>query len=157
VQTRWDGDERGHGVADGRWLLPGVSELVAALERNDWVAEEPEAHLLPHLERACRELPFELVCARTSTDGTFEVDLRWQGASNRIGEIREAVYALAGSIAETATYLRQGAADSPLADERGPRRNVVVFELATGLLAPDTPFAPHGHTVRFRIDRDAAG
>ena len=44
---------------------------------DDWVAEDPEAHLLPHLEAACEELPLELRSTRSRDDGTFEVDLTW--------------------------------------------------------------------------------
>jgi hypothetical protein len=34
-------------------------------------------HLLPHLEEACRALPFRIVGARVSDDGAHEVALRW--------------------------------------------------------------------------------
>jgi hypothetical protein len=50
---RWDGDERGHGVTDGAALAPGVQRLLTATTQPDWVAEDPDAHLLPHLRRAC--------------------------------------------------------------------------------------------------------
>lgn len=107
------------------------------MEDSEWVAEDPDAHLLPHLERACAELPFDLVGARTSDDGTFLVELQWRG-NGRIGGVRQAVFALLGSIAESATYVRQRRDGDTLA-----------FEAATGVL--DGRFAPHGHTVRFEI------
>ena len=53
-----------------------------------------------------------------------------------MGEIRRSIYALVGSVAESASYVRQ-------------RRGVggkLTFELVTGELG-----APHGHTVRFVI------
>ena len=68
---RWDGDERGRGVADGGAFAAGAEELLEAMGTPDWVAEEPEAHLLPHLRRSVASLPLELVDARTSDDGSF--------------------------------------------------------------------------------------
>jgi hypothetical protein len=53
VRPRWDSDERGDGVADATALVPGAEELLDAMRRPRWVAEEPEAHLLPHLVQAC--------------------------------------------------------------------------------------------------------
>lgn len=138
MSVRWEGDERGRGTADARPLAGGARELLAAMEAEAWVAEEPEAHLLPHLERAVAESPFELLGSRTEDDGTFVVDLRWRG-NGSIGAVRQAVFALVGSFAESATYVRQ-------------RRDgdTVAFEVATGML-DDGTFAPHGHTVRFDV------
>ena len=73
---RWDGDERGKGVADARNFAPGAASLLDAMQEGTWIAEEPELHLLPHLRHACESLPFELVAARTADDGSFDVDLR---------------------------------------------------------------------------------
>src|SRR5947209_3029975 len=50
---RWEGDERGRGIGDGEWIAPTVARLLDALGLSDWVAEEPDVHLLPHLRRAC--------------------------------------------------------------------------------------------------------
>jgi hypothetical protein len=47
MPSRWDHDERGHGVGDATQLVPGASELVAAFSQSDWVAEQPEVHLDP--------------------------------------------------------------------------------------------------------------
>ena len=136
---RWDDDERGHGVADARRLAPRARELVDALEQPDWVAEQPEAHLLPHIERRCSEPGSRLQLeAATVTEGVLDVTLRWGGGKQR--ELTEAVWALLGTFAETASYVR-GPADGA----------EPVWELATGMLAPDTAYAPHGHTVRLRI------
>lgn len=134
---RWEGDERGEGVADGRAFAPAVDELAAALRRPNWVAEEPEVHLLPHLERACESLPFELVSAQRTVDGVFDVTVRWTGGAS-VGAVREAVFALIGSFAESATAIRQR------------RDGGLVFEVATGML-DDAEFAPHGHTLRFTV------
>jgi hypothetical protein len=139
MEPRWEGDERGEGVAAGRALAPGVEELAAALQRENWVAEDPEAHLLPHLQLSCDRLPFELLSASTAEDGTFEVRLRWRGEGSSLGAIRQAVFALVGGVAESATYVRQ-------------RREPLQFEVATGILADGT-FAPHGHTLRISVER----
>jgi hypothetical protein len=70
ADRRWDGDERGDGVADAGQFVDGVAELVAAMQQPRWVAEEPELHLLPHLEQACESLPLQIVTARAADDGT---------------------------------------------------------------------------------------
>ena len=136
---RWDDDERGEGVADARAFAHGAEELVDAMRRSNWVAEEPELHLLPHLRSSCESLPLELVDARVSDDGSFDVELRWTGETDRIGEVRAAVFALVGGFAEVSTYVRQ---------RRGA--DAVVFEVVTGILDAER-FAPHGHTVRLIV------
>jgi hypothetical protein len=141
ADVRWDGDARGRGVGDAAAFAEGASELVDAMRSADWVAEKPELHLLPHLRAACDNLPFELATTRVLDDGRFEVDLTWTGGPGGVGEVRRAVYALIGAVAESATYVRQHRDHGSLA-----------FELATGLIGEDAHFAPHGHTVRFRIE-----
>jgi hypothetical protein len=78
ADRRWDGDERGDGVADAATFVDGAAELIAAMRRPNWVAEQPEVHLLPHLERACEPLPLRILAARVMDDGsgaglTFDV------------------------------------------------------------------------------------
>jgi hypothetical protein len=138
--VRWDGDTRGRGVADATPFVDGAVELVDSMRTSEWVAEEPESHLLPHLREAAEGLPLALDATRKLDDGTFEVELRWTDGDAGIGEIRRAVYALVGSVAETATYVRQ-------------RRDgdSVTFELVTGIIGEDARFEPHGHAVRFRV------
>ena len=141
-RRRWDTDERGHGVADGRRLEPGAAELTAALREPDWVAEEPEAHLLPNLRRACERgtVGLRLDGTRTEPDGTFVVELHWPGPQGDVRALQGAVYALIGEVAESATYVRQ---------RRDP--DATVYEVGTGMLAPDTSFAPHGHVLVLRV------
>ena len=129
VGLRWDGDERGEGVADATRFVAGVFELVDAMRSPRWVAEEPGVHLLPHIERACRTLLLEVEDARLSADGSFDVHLFWMGEGWRVGEIRAAVFALVGSFAEIATYVRQRRVTTENRDEtllrdrhRHPRR-----------------------------------
>ncbi len=66
ANVRWDGDERGKGVADARALAPGAGELADAMRTPNWVAERPDVHLLPHVERACESLPLDVAGTRTS-------------------------------------------------------------------------------------------
>jgi hypothetical protein len=141
MARRWEGDERGEGVADARGYVRGASELVAAMQAPGWVAEQPEKHLLRHLEAACGPSSFDLHGTRTCDDGTFEVDLSWRGQAAGVGAMRRSLFAVAGSIAETATYVRQ----------RREADGGVVFELVTGEIGDGLSFAPHGHAVRFVI------
>jgi hypothetical protein len=143
---RWDGDERGEGVADAAPFAAGAVELVEAMRLATWVAEEPDLHLQPHLERACHSLPLQLEDARSRADGTFEVSLRWTGERPREADVRAAVFSLVGSFAELATYVRQRRSDETEVGDR-----TFLFEIVTGILDGETQFAPHGHTVRVRV------
>jgi hypothetical protein len=145
---RWDGDERGEGIADARSFVAGAEVLVEAMRTRNWVAEEPEMHLLPHVQRYCESLPFELIDARVSEDGSFDVDLRWIGETRRIGEVRAAIFALVGSFAEVATYVRQRR--SAQMEDGDTTSDFAVFEIVTGSPEEES-FTPHGHTVRLRV------
>jgi hypothetical protein len=138
--VRWRDDTTGRGVGDATAFVDGAVELVDSMRTPDWVAEEPEAHLLPHLREAAEGLPVALDATRTLDDGTFEIELTWTGEEAGVGEIRRAVYALVGSVAETATYVRQRRDDGS-----------ATFELVTGIIGEDAHFEPHGHAVRFRV------
>jgi hypothetical protein len=143
MQRRWDGDERGHGVASGESHAPHAERLLGALERPDWVAEEPELHLLPHLERAALGLGFGLRGA--ASDGpVYELRLAWLGEQGR-GPLRRAAHSLIGAIAEESTHVVEWVDG-----------DTVVFDVATGKVAEDGHFAPHGHLLRFRIQTGRA-
>ncbi len=151
MPARWEGDERGSGVADARALVPGASQLVEALGQPRWVAEEPDAHLVPHIEGACRDgLPIALESIRAEEDGALAVELRWTGRRGDARAARRAAYALVGSVAESASYIRQRRTRS-VPDIDAVEGGGLLYEVATGMLAGDTPFAPHGHTLRLRI------
>jgi hypothetical protein len=139
AENRWEEDERGDGVADATQFADGAAELIAAMRRPHWVAEEPELHLLPHLERACESLPLEILDASTADDGSYDVRLRWMGDGPGVGVIRAAIFSLLGGIAETATYVRQRRTDEALS-----------FEVVTGIV-DEAPFKPHGHTLRLIV------
>jgi hypothetical protein len=138
---RWDTDERGNGIGDAHAFVAGLSELADAMQASDWVAEDADAHLLPHLRRACQPLGLELVDAVTTADAVYEVRVAVADREKRIGETRAAIFALIGSIAESATYVRQRRHDS----------GEVVFEVVTGMLASDSAFRSHGHTLRIHV------
>ena len=130
---RWDTDERGTGVRDASAFAEPVRRLVQTLAVPGWVAEEPEAHLLPHLEGTIAELGLELVRWR-DVDGVLEVDVDIGDRPRRAG--RATTFALIATIAEASTHVREV--------EPG------VLEVITGQLAGDGSFATHGHVVRIR-------
>lgn len=145
ADLRWDGDERGVGVADATAFADGAVELIDAMRLPAWVAEEPELHLLPHIERACETLPFEIDGADAAPDGAFDLHLRWTGQAQAVGQVRAAIFALVGSFSEISTYVRQRRVAAP-----GDEGETLLFEVVTGILG-DGVFSPHGHTVRISV------
>jgi hypothetical protein len=141
---RWDGDERGAGVADASAFAVPVEELLGAMRNERWVAEDPELHLLPHLRAACEALPFELTQATVADDGVFDVELTWSGDAAGVGAVRAGVIALVGSVAELSTFVRQHPDVSP---------TVLRFDAVTGFVGSDGRFEPHGHTLRISVRR----
>jgi hypothetical protein len=146
IEARWDEDPRGQGVADGSAFAGPVEELAEAMARDGWVAEHPEAHLLPHLERHCvAQSCWKIVGHSVNADGVFDVVLDWHPVTVRFERLRRDVFALVASIAEPATYVYQRAV-----------RNEMDFEVVLGVLdAHTTRFTSHGHLVRLRIRGDA--
>jgi hypothetical protein len=151
---RWDDDERGRGVGDGRRLEPGAGELLEALREPGWVAEDGDDHLLPHLRRACERgaVPLRLEGSSTDSDGAFVIDLGVARPAQDVRAVRRAVYSLIGEVAESATYIRQRR-DQPVGDVDQPiGGDSLFYEVATGMLAPDTRYAPHGHVLVLRVN-----
>ena len=142
VQPRWEGDERGQGVADASRLVGGLEELATLATKPNWVAESPDVQLLPHIREACAasDACFELIGSDVAGDGTLIVHLRERRPTEGVGALRAAVYRLLGLVAEISTYVRQ-------------RRDPAEFEIITGLPPGDGPFATHGHSVILRIQR----
>jgi hypothetical protein len=144
-QRRWDRDERGDGVADASHFAAGAEELISAMRRPNWVAEQPEMHLLPHLEQACELLPLRIIEARTPDDGSYEVELGWTGVEAGVGAVRAAIFGLLGSIAEPASYIRQRRTDGS-----DGSTDMLTFEVVTGIVE-EAPFKPHGHALRLVV------
>jgi hypothetical protein len=144
IDRRWDNDERGHGVADARQLVAGTRELLAAFEAPEWVAEDPDLHLKPHVDAWCQaDGRLELTGAYSDDQGAYILDLKWRAAPAGPGQVRAAVYALLGQFAESATYVRQRRVAN------GGRVPQLRFEVGTGEL--DGAFAPHGHAVVINV------
>jgi hypothetical protein len=142
VSSRWEGDDRGVGVADAGQLVAGGSELVAAFAEPGWVAESPELHLGPHVDAWCmRDGRLAVTDGRSDESGTYVLSLEWRGEEAGVGQARAAVFALVGSFAESATYVRQRrvTGDDGAAGLR--------FEVGTGELDPGSGFRAHGHSV----------
>jgi hypothetical protein len=140
-KARWEPDDRGFGVGDAQVFLPSLEDLNEAMQRPGWVAEEPHAHLLPHMSRWCERKGSALTIEDTSIDhnGVFEVSLSSRAALAP-GELREAVFGLLSSFAEGATFVHER-----------PVQGLAVFEVTTGMLPEQTSFQSHGHTIRFTV------
>jgi hypothetical protein len=148
MAARWEGDDRGRGIADATRLVSGVGELVAAFTQATWVAEQPEVHLLPHVEAWCRRDPrLALTGAHADDTGAYVLDLEWHGTTPSVGGARAAVFSLIGSFAESATYVRQ----RRMPTDGDGSALMLQFEVGTGELAPEARFEPHGHVVLINV------
>lgn len=134
VDRRWDTDERGTGVRDGTAFAEPVRHLLGTLARPGWIAEDPHAHLLPHLMSTAAERSWTLV-RWADVDGVLEIELDVGGERAHKARV-EAVYALTGAVAEASTHVRE--------TEPG------TYEVLTGMLPGDGSFAAHGHVLRIR-------
>jgi hypothetical protein len=144
-QPRWDEDTRGAGAGSGEAFAPAAQRLVEALHEPAWVAEQPEAHLLPHLRAACEREGSPWRLGSTELDGVaYVVTLEWLRTGRNLRQLTVDFYSLLGVIAESNTHVRE-------LTEPG----VIGFDVATGMLAGDGRFAAHGHTLRFRIGGEA--
>ncbi len=144
MNERWDGDRTGAGVSDGEAFAPPLRTLLDEMARPDWNTEQPEAHLLPHLERWCaREgSPFALRAA-AEEDTLFVVDLDTAlGTTNE--QVRELVYALISTIAEPTTVVVETREDA-----------VDIFDVTLAITPRQSTFPKgHGHLVRLRVHTD---
>ena len=144
-QKRWDTDKHGHGVASaGRFVVP-IMDLMLAAGEPDWIAEEPDSHLLPHLRRACEheQSPVRFVDARF-VGGIYIVELEWLASSVSPREVGAAAFGLIGAIAESSTNVVERVDGW-----------VVLYDVVTGMVDGQTRWAPHGHAVQVRIGGDA--
>jgi hypothetical protein len=140
VRRRWDIDERGRGVASAAEAVPDLDRLRAAMQEPDWVTEDPQVHLLPHMERMCAERGWTVTRAEV-VDAVLEIDVAAPADSVRS---REAGFTLLATFAEASTHVVERSPDLG--------RDVELF-VTTGMLEGDSGpgFAPHGHTVRIRV------
>jgi hypothetical protein len=140
---RWDNDLIGHGVASAASASPALRRLLDASAEADWVAEQPEVHLLPGLQAALEAdyLPLRLLAYRLGTDGRLMVDLAWTSRA-AVGPraVRQAVYSLLGSVAELTTHVAERRANGDFE-----------FTVVTGILNGDSRWVGHGHLLRLRI------
>jgi hypothetical protein len=156
---RWDTDERGSGVADASAELPRIAALRAHAGRTGWVAEEPEAHLWPQLERAIGTpgSPWRSASWTIDADGRLVVDLEYAGddPDRPLAAVRADAFGLVGQIAETSSFVRVAEMPETNGAARSGSRPTVIVDVVTGLLDDETSFASHGHTLRLRITRVA--
>jgi hypothetical protein len=153
---RWDTDERGSGVADATAELPRIAALRAHAGRTGWVAEEPEAHLWPHLERAIGTpgSPWRSATWTIDAHGRLVVELEYAGddRDRPLAAVRADAFALVGQVAETSSFVRVAEMAGPNG-ATAPGQPDVIVDVVTGLLDDETSFASHGHTLRLRIAR----
>jgi hypothetical protein len=149
---RWDGDERGSGVADARSIVPRVEALAEHANRPDWITEDAVAHLWPHLERsiAADGSPWRHAGHTVDGEGRLVVELTHAGvAGDRSrGRVRADAFALLGQIAEATTFVRIANLDG---DAATGDASVIEVDVVTGMLDDETAFRTHGHTIRLRI------
>lgn len=148
-RRRWDTDDRYRGVADASAFAPPIDELAALARRPYWVAEEPDAHLVPHLreagaqDTAATAAGLRLVRTTSGADGVLTAELEHPaGASN--GDIRRQAFAFIAAIAEPATSVRE--------HRDGDQ---VRFDIVTGIPDDVGPFASHGHAIRLIVRQSA--
>ena len=137
VERRWDGDTRGQGIGPGTAIQPFLQAFLEQTSGDGWLTEDPEAHLLPHITEAAAAAGLT-ISSTSEADGTLVVDLSTPRAAPR--DIRLAIFALAGSFAESDTTVHERTTD-------GGRE----YEIATGMRPGEGGFAGHGHLVRFRV------
>ena len=105
----------------------------------DWVTEDPEAHLLPHVQRLCADRGWRLDVADV-VDAVLRIEVSAPRVT--VGSPHEAAFALLGTFAEASTHVVERSADVG--------RDVEILA-TTGMLEGDGAFAPHGHSVRIRV------
>jgi len=139
-RRRWDTDDRFTGVADAGVFADSVQELAQLARRPGWVAEEPEAHLVPHLQSASVPGLTVLTC-RAGEDGVLDVAAE-HSPGDRRRDIRRRAWALLGHVAEPLASVHEHATE-----------DAVMFDVITGGpgAGGSAQFATHGHTIRLTL------
>ena len=143
TSRRCDTDERGRGVADARASLPAIQQLVELAGSEDWVAEDPETHLLPGLRERVEVSGLVVESVEVEPDGALRVRLRSSTKRSR-RELRQSVWSILGGVAELASFVRETRSD-----------DWISFEVVTGNPRDDGPFATHGHVIRLEVEQPA--
>ena len=138
MARRWDTDERGHGVASASGSLRALHELADLAGAENWVAEDPQTHLLPGLKDRIAISGLSLDDAGVDGDGTLRVRL---SSATRLSrrELRQSVWSILGGAVELTTHVRETVTGG-----------VVIFDVVTGT-TPGGHFATHGHTLRIEV------
>src|SRR4029077_16948092 len=118
-RRRWDTADRFTGVADAGVFADSVQELAQLARRPGWVAEEPEAHLVPHLQSASVPGLTVLPC-RAGEDGVLDVAAE-HSPGDRRRDIRRRAWALLGHVAEPLASVHEHATE-----------DAVMFDVITG-------------------------
>jgi len=139
---RWDGDPPAKGCGRrlgspmmcARFLTTlgapdgsGRSRCPSPAAHSELVAEANSSWTLRRAEMA---------------EAVYVVSLDWAAQPPRLGRLRADLFALLGTIAESATYIHQRVLD-----------DAVCYDVATGMLAANA-VPTHGHLVRLRIGGD---
>jgi hypothetical protein len=137
LRPRWDTDTRYEGIADASAMAGDIERLLGAMRRPGWVTEDPDAHLLPHLERACAQgaSPWTLLDQRLEADGVYVVEVRHADPDR--GEIERDAVRLLSVVAEHVFSVRTV--------------NTRTYDCVTGMLDDDGEFASHGHLIRLIV------
>src|SRR5690349_20735646 len=120
MARRWDTDERRHGVASASGSLHALNELAELARSENWVAEDPERHLLPGLRDRVAISGLSLDEASVDGDGTLRVRLSSASRLSR-REIRQSVWSILGGAVELTIHVHETSADGS-----------VIFEVVTG-------------------------
>jgi len=123
--------------------LPAIRELATLAEMPDWVAEEPEKHLMPGLRERIEISGLSLDAVAVESDGALHIALSSTTQLSR-REIRQSVWSILGGAVEMTTYVHETQANGK-----------VTFDVVTGLPPSDGPFATHGHTMRIEVYQPA--
>ena len=108
------------------------------------MAEDPDAHLLPHVGAACDEPGSPWRVTAVTAGIRYCIELEWSSVAPSMRALRADAYALIGTFAETNTHVVISAG------ERG-----LNIDVTTGEFEGDGPFRGHGHVVRLILSGDA--
>ncbi|HEY8802187.1 MAG TPA: hypothetical protein VIN00_03845 [Candidatus Dormibacteraeota bacterium] len=141
TSRRWDTDERGRGVGDAHASLPAIQQLAELASAKDWVAEDPEAHLVPGLRERVEISGLVIDSIEVEPGGALRVRLS-SGAKQSRREIRQSIWSILGGVAELATFVGETSSEDSIS-----------FEVVTGNPPGEGPFATHGHVLHLQVEQ----